>query len=75
MPYHHAVTWANSDFDQTAHILSFRTRAERDAFSEHSHQRYEPITHVELQRYLRAGKPQALIALDSTNPAGYVRLD
>lgn len=63
MALHHAVTWQEGSFERTASILSFYTRAARDAFRKQCPQRFEPITYKRKQELLREGRYQRLMSI------------
>jgi hypothetical protein len=67
----HAVTWQDGNFERTASIISFGSRAARAAFPAQCAQRVEAITHRQLQQYLREGRPQRIAHWDAAKPTQF----
>lgn len=68
----HSITWQEGNFDRTASIVSFDSRAAREAFPAQCAQRVEAITHKQLQQHLRDGRSQRLMLWDAAEPTKFV---
>ena len=69
---YHSITWQDGNFDSTASILSFNSRAARAAYPAQCAQRVEPITHKQLRSYQREGRLQRLMLWNASEPTKFV---
>lgn len=67
----HAVTWSEGDFDRTASVLSFDSKAARDAFRPQCKQRFEPIDSKKKAALLRDGRLQRIALWDASEPTRF----
>jgi len=63
----HAVTWQEGSFDRTASVLSFDSKAAREAYRINCPQRYEFINYTRKQALLRDGRMQRLVLWAGVN--------
>lgn len=68
----YSVTWADGDFDRTASVLAFNSKAARSAFPSQCSQRVENIDSKKKAALLRDGRLLRLALWDSANPAVFV---
>lgn len=68
----HAVTWQDGNFDRTASVLSFDSKAARAAYPAQCAQRVEEIDHKRMASLIREGRPHGLALWDASEPAKFV---
>ena len=68
----HAITWIDGNFDRSAALLSFDSKAARAAYPAQSTQRVENITHAEMRKHERGGITRARMLWDAAKPAEFV---
>ena len=72
MRHFHAVRWVDGDFDATATVLSFDSKASRDAYPARTKYRANPITHAWKIKLLAHGYKQVFIQWDAYKPTTFV---
>jgi hypothetical protein len=68
----HAMTWVDGDFERTASVLSFNSKAARAAYPAQSAQRVENIDARRKDRLLREGRSHRLMLWDASEPTRFV---
>ena len=68
MALFHAVTWQDGNFERTASVLSFQSKAARAAYPAQSVQRVEFIDSKKKAALLRDGRYQRLVLWDAADP-------
>ena len=68
----HAVTWEDGNFDRTASVLSFNSKAARAAYPAQSSQRVENIGYAHKEALLREGRMHWLMLWDASEPTKFV---
>lgn len=68
----HSVTWQDGNFDRTASVLSFDSKAARAAYPGQCKQRVEAIDHKQMTAYIKDGRPHALALWDAAEPAKFL---
>jgi hypothetical protein len=63
-----SVTWQDGNFDRTASVLSFDSKAARDAYPKQSALRVEAIDSKRKKQLLAEGRPHRLVLWDSKKP-------
>lgn len=72
MALFHAVTWQDGNFDSTASVLSFASKAARAAYTQlPCSQRVEDIDSKRKAALLRDGRLQRLALWDASKPAEF----
>ena len=68
----YSVTWQDGNFDNTASVLSFDSKAARAAYPAQSAQRVEEIESKKKAALLCDGRGHALMLWDAAEPAKFV---
>lgn len=71
MALYHSVTWQEGNFERTACVLSFTSKAARAAYR--SDQRVQQIDSKFKAKLLREGRAQVLLLWDAAEPTKFVR--
>lgn len=67
----HAVTWQEGNFDRTASVLSFDSKAARAAYPAQCAQRVKAIDYKQMTNLVKEGRSHRLVLLDSVEPTKF----
>jgi hypothetical protein len=68
----HAVTWQEGNFENSASVLSFNSKAARAAFPAQCSQRFEEISFNKKVNLISEGRMQRLMLWDANKPTEFV---
>lgn len=71
MALYHSVTWQDGNFERTASILSFTSKAARDAYPEQCPQRVESINSKKKAALIKDGRLQRMVFWDKEKPLDF----
>nr|WP_315210053.1 hypothetical protein [uncultured Albidiferax sp.] len=71
MALFHAVTWQEGNFDRTASVLSFSSKAAREAYPPQCAQRVENIDSKKKAALIRDGRLQRIAFWDAGKPTEF----
>ena len=67
----HAVTWQDGNFERSASVLSFDSKAAREAYPHQCSRRVEAIDHARKVSLLRDGHPHSMVLWDAADPLNF----